>query len=727
MVWFSLDGYALLRFCGALAILLFLYYLLFDQKAHYRHCRIYLLISVGVALVSAVIRIPVYSAVMEQNIEKWMYAEERTNDISVSVRISEETPGSSAVSPVVGTEQTSLLLEETITEINSGGDRRAETHRNATHIFWGVYLLVTLFLTLRWCLAIVKILRLKKWGSCSCEHHFTIVRNNRVAAPFSFFRTIYIDRKLTGMTLDVVLLHERSHIEHRHYRDTFLIELFSVVFWFNPCVWLIKRELRALHEFEVDHSLLSKGVELSEYQITIFGGLMGYSPDIANGFHNSLIKKRFIMMKRGNTIRYALLRKVLLLPAVAAVMALFAFTVKVSDSVTEKDVALLTITDLQEDSLSGWGEEIDLVVPAGRDSLIPAVSLQQFRDPMKETVIVRENEIPVEEGATTVEVKPIPKRVATVNEKRDEIDEGKALVFREDQLVESIIPFQNKTIIRYVELRENETLVTIAVPAGNPDGWIKFNKGYSLVDEKTDDIYKIRSVTRGIPLNKVVWMTGKTKQMLEFTMIFPPLKSRVKEVSFCDKFPEESGQTPVGGTPWVWRNIKTADYRPPKERAEYYYPDGRRKFERKLAHQTLTADQIIEKPGGFVYKTTIDKIEIDKNETRVTLAVPMNNEHTWTLFDKGICIVDCRNGDEYQIRSLTRGMKLSTALWIDGKRKRMVLFTMVFPPLKPRVKFFDLYTKYLEETVPAPGAGEHWEWRNVKVADYVFPKGNIIY
>lgn len=55
---------------------------------------------------------------------------------------------------------------------------------------------------------------------------------------------------------------------------------------------------------------------------------MGYGPAIANGFHNSMIKKRFIMMKTVNGIRYALLRQIVVLPAVAGLFVLFAFTDK---------------------------------------------------------------------------------------------------------------------------------------------------------------------------------------------------------------------------------------------------------------------------------------------------------------------------------------------------------------------------------------------------------------
>ena len=113
----------------------------------------------------------------------------------------------------------------------------------------------------------VRIWRLKRWGTCTTDADgICIVRNNEVVSPFSFYRMIFINRKLEGEVLRVVLLHEKAHIRNHHYRDTLFIEGLSILCWFNPFVWLVKRELRALHEFQVDRCLLSGEIELFEYQ-----------------------------------------------------------------------------------------------------------------------------------------------------------------------------------------------------------------------------------------------------------------------------------------------------------------------------------------------------------------------------------------------------------------------------------------------------------------------------
>ncbi len=60
MAWLEFDAYSLLRFCGALAVLMAVYYLLFDRKARFRDCRYFLLSAVLVSVVAAVVRVPVY-------------------------------------------------------------------------------------------------------------------------------------------------------------------------------------------------------------------------------------------------------------------------------------------------------------------------------------------------------------------------------------------------------------------------------------------------------------------------------------------------------------------------------------------------------------------------------------------------------------------------------------------------------------------------------------------
>lgn len=691
------DGYTLLRFCGALAILWIVYYLLFDRKARFKHCRYFLLSAVIIAFIAAFIRIPVYPSgrTVVLTTEAW------GNPV-----IHEHLDTAGVLIPVEPLEIKADKEEaEEVLMPTSDWREKWLTYSREINFFLLIYVLVAVGLLLRWIIAVASILRMKKWGSCYCQEDICIVRNNRVSSPFSFFRIIFINRKLEGETLEVVLAHEKSHIEHKHYWDSLFMEMCCILFWFNPFVWLIKRELRALHEFEVDQFLLSTGLELSKYQNIIFDELMGYGPGIANGFHNSLIKKRFIMMKNTYTIRYGLMRKAMLLPLLAGVIVLFAFTEKEK---VEDQVLLPAISDVA--TLDGPVDAREF-----GNTMQPAVH------PLDLKLATIEPKTPL---AVAVDTNVADEPLVIENITRQPFKGRDGITFyplREDQVVVSLLPFdRGRTRVRYIELDKDETRVTIATPIFFDSNWVQFDQGFCIVDRETGDTYMIRSLTRGIELNKTLVVEGKKNRMVEFTMVFPPLKKGVKYVDMYQKFPEMQAPMPTNtGAPWDWKNLKLSNYAPPKDKDLYYDKEGRPIQPRKIQYVELREDQVVESKLPFKEQTTITSIITDKEATRVTIATPIYFDRNWVQFDKGFCLEDCRNGDVYKIKGLARDIELNKTLVVAGKKGKMVEFTMIFPPLKKRAKRVNMYTKYLEESAlsPSNGAGE-WNWRNIRVADY---------
>ncbi|MFN3528902.1 MAG: TonB family protein [Bacteroidia bacterium] len=51
---------------------------------------------------------------------------------------------------------------------------------------------------------------------------------------------------------DAFLLHEKSHINRLHSLDKLLMQVVISLFWFNPIVYIIRRELHLLHEIQAD-------------------------------------------------------------------------------------------------------------------------------------------------------------------------------------------------------------------------------------------------------------------------------------------------------------------------------------------------------------------------------------------------------------------------------------------------------------------------------------------
>lgn len=98
---------------------------------------------------------------------------------------------------------------------------------------------------------------------------FHLVLVEEELAPFSWMRYIVISEKDYRDNPKEILAHERAHIRHHHSWDLILADVFIAWQWFNPAAWLLKREMRAVHEYEADDAVLSAGIEARSYQMLL--------------------------------------------------------------------------------------------------------------------------------------------------------------------------------------------------------------------------------------------------------------------------------------------------------------------------------------------------------------------------------------------------------------------------------------------------------------------------
>ena len=181
----------------------------------------------------------------------------------------------------------------------------------------------------------LRIRRLRRRATVTGDGHLQLVRTRERIASFSFFRSVYVWEGTPGDEMQAVLMHEASHIAHRHTAERLLMETFKALQWWNPVAWLAARRLTEVQEFEADRDVLMQGFDRERYMHTIFRQLFGYSPDIANGLRDSLTKKRFQMMTTNHTSRHALLRVAGTVPVLAGLLCAFSFTAQAARIETE--------------------------------------------------------------------------------------------------------------------------------------------------------------------------------------------------------------------------------------------------------------------------------------------------------------------------------------------------------------------------------------------------------
>jgi TonB family protein len=162
-------------------------------------------------------------------------------------------------------------------------------------------------------------------------------------SPFSFFNLIfirkeyYIDGKLTP-----VVEHEKVHIRQLHTLDLILVELATIIQWFNPFVWLLGRSVKNLHEYLADEGVLKKGFRKSDYQTLILNEAMGLQiNNLTNNFNVSLLKNRIKMMTKTRSASWSLIKVMMAIPALLAVLLFF----------TAGNIHTLTAQDTQDQKL----------------------------------------------------------------------------------------------------------------------------------------------------------------------------------------------------------------------------------------------------------------------------------------------------------------------------------------------------------------------------------------
>lgn len=112
---------------------------------------------------------------------------------------------------------------------------------------------------------------------------------------FSFFNAVYIGERIEPSKRQMILKHELIHIEKKHFIDLWFTELIKVLFWYNPVVYFIQKDLKELHEFEADEHL---NINTKDYiNLLLQQNFMLYNYSFINQFNSNHIKNRIMRLK----------------------------------------------------------------------------------------------------------------------------------------------------------------------------------------------------------------------------------------------------------------------------------------------------------------------------------------------------------------------------------------------------------------------------------------------
>ena len=138
---------------------------------------------------------------------------------------------------------------------------------------------------------------------------YRIVVTDKNVSPFSWLGTIVVREKDYAGIDSNVLRHEKAHIAHGHPMELMLVDFMSLFQWFNPAVWVLRRDLCLVHEQQADADVLNSLSDARPYQFMLLSQSQGgLAFNIVASFNGNGVESRIDMMNRKRSGRRQMLR-----------------------------------------------------------------------------------------------------------------------------------------------------------------------------------------------------------------------------------------------------------------------------------------------------------------------------------------------------------------------------------------------------------------------------------
>ena len=284
----------ILKSVTVLLVLYLFYYALLRNQNSFAYNRLYLLLAPVVAIVLPLL--------------KWPVALAADNAIGEAL-------------------QAIQLSEVTVTAYGTGkAASKASTVSPGLIVFiaYGLGILLVLFKLAKqlWQLRSVKLVA----APAPLQHHGVKVYQLPEHLPtFAFGTSIFLGKQahLNKTDQEQVLAHELAHVKLRHTWDVLYYEILSAILWANPVIWLLKQELRDVHEYQAD-ARVAHTYQLHTYSSLLSKeALLNMGLPIGSYFQKPQVLKRLQMLQQSGN-KPGWVRQLLTLPLVAGLA--FAFS-----------------------------------------------------------------------------------------------------------------------------------------------------------------------------------------------------------------------------------------------------------------------------------------------------------------------------------------------------------------------------------------------------------------
>ncbi|WP_313138716.1 M56 family metallopeptidase [Myroides sp.] len=232
-----------------------------------------------------------------------------------------------------------------------------------------LYLTITLLSLLWFGYKLIKLTRrISNMPKTAIHQNIRVDRSSSDA--YSFLHYIVLPKDYEELSqLEIVLLHEEVHVHHKHSLDLILVEGLKHVFWFNPMIRLLQKEVNLNLEYIVDQEI-AKREDSYTYQraLVLYESNKIACVPVVNTFGSSDLKKRILMLNNPKSTNMKRLKLLLITPVLAGFFFLFQIEVKakyiespafeedhVEDTLLDEYTSMTT--EVEEDQLDQSGKK----------------------------------------------------------------------------------------------------------------------------------------------------------------------------------------------------------------------------------------------------------------------------------------------------------------------------------------------------------------------------------
>jgi len=308
--------YTIIQIIAFQALFLLVYDLFLKRETFFNYNRVYLLSTSLLAMVLPFLKFPKLKTLTIENVVIQL------PEVFIGTKIPSEYE-------ILVAEQAGLVIE------------RPEIPLWQTFALIGMSVATLIFL-----FKIVKLYRIKQKNPKRWQGNVLLVKLIKSTAAFSFFNTIFLGEEIPETEKLTIYKHELVHIKERHTLDLLYFEVFRILFWFNPLIYMYQSRIKELHEYVADAKAVKQNGKADYYQSLLKQVFDVNNVSFTNTFFKkSLIKKRIAMLQKSKSRRKHLIKYALLIPLIFGMLIYTSAEVRAQEKVYKKEILEQEVTD----------------------------------------------------------------------------------------------------------------------------------------------------------------------------------------------------------------------------------------------------------------------------------------------------------------------------------------------------------------------------------------------